>query len=87
MNSKQRRVLQTIFENPIQPGIKWSDIESLLVALGAKLEKKGGSRLRVSLNDAHAGFHRPHPENTAGKGRVRDVRAFLENAGVTPDEV
>ncbi len=85
MNSKQRKVLQAIFQNPIQPNIKWSDIESLLVALGAKLSE-GRAGLRVSLNGVRWGFHRPHPENIAGRGRVRDVRTFLENAGVS-DEV
>ncbi len=85
MNNKQRKVLWAIFQNPIQPNIKWSDIESLLVALGAKLTEGRGTRLRVSLNDVHWSFHRPHGKN-AGKGCVKDVRTFLENAGVS-DEV
>ena len=87
MNSKQRKTLAAIFVDPIQPTIKWSDIESLLGALGAKLKEGKGSRLRVTLNETHWVFHRPHPDKTAGCGRIRDVRGFLENAGVNNADV
>ncbi len=83
MNNKQRKVLRAIFEEPIQVSLKWSEIENLLDALGAKLIERKGSRLRVSLNEVRRVFHRPHPENVAGKARIKDVRNFLENAGVT----
>jgi len=83
MNSKQRRVFQTVFGNPVQPNIEWSDIENLLVALGAELKEGRGSRLRVSLNGVRHVFYRPHPQTIAGRKRVKGVRAFLENAGVT----
>ena len=85
MNNKQRRTLGAVFADPVQPTIKWSDIESLLGALGAEINQGKGSRIRVSLNETRRVFHRPHPENTAGKGRIRDVRNFLINAGVTND--
>ncbi len=82
MNNKQRRVFETIFKDPIQPNIEWSEIESLLVALGAELKEGSGSRVRFSLNSVRVSLHRPHPETIAGRGRVRDVRTFLENAEV-----
>ena len=73
-----------IFREPVLSDIEWTDIESLLQALGAKLSKGNGSRVRVELNGERAVFHRPHPEKTTDKGAVRAVRRFLLNAGVKP---
>lgn len=36
------------------------------------------------LNGQHADFHRPHPSKEALRYRVKDVREFLQRAGVTP---
>ena len=85
MNNKQRRTLNAVFTDPIQPNIKWLDIESLLRALGAEIKEGKGSRIRVFLNGRRWGTHRPHPENTAGRNRIEDVRDFLINAGVNND--
>lgn len=84
MNSKQKGTLQAIFCDPIKASIKWADVESLFRALGADLQEGRGSGIRVELNGVHWRFHRPHPGNTCGKGRIEDVRSFLRNAGVEP---
>ena len=73
-----------IFREPVLSDIEWTDIESLLQALGAKLSEGNVSRVRVELNGERAVFHRPHPEKTTDKGAVRAVRRFLLNAGVKP---
>ena len=57
-------------------------MESMLVALGAKISEGSGSRIRVELNGVRAVFHRPHPENTTDKGAVLSVRKLLDNAEV-----
>jgi hypothetical protein len=82
MSSKHQKTLESIFRNPIQANIFWSDIESLFSNLGAELSEGAGSRLRVKLNGARAVFHRPHPQKTTDRGAVNSVRRFLENAGV-----
>ena len=84
MNRKQERVHQGIFDNPVRADLKWSDIESLLVALGATVTEGNGSRVRVKLNGIRAGFHRPHPARIAGKMLVRSVRDYLIEAGSEP---
>ena len=81
---KQKTTLLNIFREPVLSDIEWTDIESLLQALGAKLSEGNGSRVRVELNGERAVFHRPHPEKTTDKGAVRAVRRFLLNAGVKP---
>jgi hypothetical protein len=85
MNKKHRRTLAAIFDDPVPSNILWTDIEGLLVALGADVSEGSGSRLRVALNGVRAVFHRPHPEKETDKGAVKSVRRFLSTAGIRPD--
>lgn len=82
MNSKNRRTLKDIFTKPLLSDVIWSDIEALLVALGADLSEGAGSRVRISLNGVRAVFHRPHPRKDTDKGTLLSMRRFLETAGV-----
>lgn len=82
MNKKHQRTLESIFAIPVRSSIRWRDIESLFIALGAKIEEGKGSRVRVLLKEEEAVFHRPHPQKETDKGAVVSVRRFLENAGV-----
>ena len=84
MNKRHGRTLNAIFTQPISGNIKWRDVEVLLQALGSVLSEREGSRVAVSLNDRVAVFHRPHPSPSMDKGAVRDLRKFLEHAGVMP---
>ncbi len=86
MNNKQRQTLRDLFVHPVHSGIRWADIESLFIALGAVISEAEGSRVTVTLNNIYAVFHRPDPRPIVEKGSVRSVRRFLSNAGVKPDE-
>lgn len=83
MNTKQRNTLKQIFENPVPGDIKWKDIESLLSALGAEITEGRGSRVRISLKNVKACFHRPHPRPDTDRGAVKSVRKFLEQVGIS----
>ena len=82
MNKKQRQTLNKILEKPERSDIPWSNIESLIVALGGEISKGRGSRVRVVLNGVKAVFHRAHPERVSEKGAVKSVRRFLKESGV-----
>ena len=84
MNNKQRNTLSAIFTDPINGNIEWRRIESLLVALDCQVIEGSGSRVTFILNNQRADFHRPHPEKEALRYRVKDVREFLQRAGITP---
>lgn len=81
LNNKQKKTYDLIFEDPVRSDVPWSDIETLLVALGGEISEGNGSRIRVYLNGIRAVFHRPHPEREADKGAVKSVRRFLTEAG------
>ncbi len=84
MNSKQRNTLKAIFKNPVSANLEFKRMESLFLALGAKLIEGGGSRVRFVLNEEVVSFHRPHPHKEAKPYQVRDARSFLKQAGVKP---
>jgi HicA toxin of bacterial toxin-antitoxin, len=65
-----------------RPNILWTDIEALLVNLGAEISEGSGSRIRVELHGIRAVFHRPHPRKETDRGAVASVRRFLQEAGV-----
>lgn len=81
MRSKHRKTLDQILANPVRPDILWSDIEAMLLTLGAEISEGKGSRVRVHLNGVRAVFHRPHPYKETDRGTVRSVRRFLTEAG------
>ena len=83
MNKRHRRIFEAIFAQPILGNIKWRDVESLLKTLGAVLTERAGSRVSASLNDHVIVFHRPHPRPNMDKGAIRDLRRFLQRAGIT----
>lgn len=87
MSRKHRQILKDIFENPIRSNILWSDIEKLLIALGAELSEGRGSRIRIALRGVRAVFHRPHPRKETDKGAVVSMRRFLTEAEVKENEV
>ena len=84
MNTRQQKTLTAIFTDPVNGNIEWRTIESLLVALGCQVIEGSGSRVTFILNGQRADFHRPHPGKEALRYRVKDVREFLQRAGVTP---
>lgn len=82
MNKKHQKILEQIFQSPVQSSIVWKDIEAMLVSLGAEISEGNGSRVRIALNDVRAVFHRPHPQKETDKGAVISMRRFLKEANV-----
>ena len=84
MKRKHRKTLELIFARPTSGSIKWDDIESLFIGLGAELSEREGSRIGVRLFGERRVFHRPHPTPNADKGVVVSIRKWLKENGVEP---
>jgi len=84
MNNSHGKTLQAIFSQPVPKNLEWRNIESLLVAVGAKIIEGSGSRVRFEASGIIASFHRPHPQKEAKPYQVKDAKNFLEKLGVTP---
>ena len=87
LNSRNKKLLEQIYQEPLRADVLWADVERLFVALGGSIFEGKGSRVRVVLplsedeGFRRASFHRPHPRKETGKGQLRSVRRFLFNAG------
>jgi hypothetical protein len=84
MKRKHLKTLQLIFSRPVSGSIKWDAIEALLMALGAEISERKGSRMAVVLFNEVRVFHRPHSTIVTDKGAVASIRKWLERHGVTP---
>ena len=84
MQNRHRKILESIFADPVRANVLWAEVEALFQAVGADVSEGRGSRVRVSLNGVDAVFHRPHPQKETDKGALKSVRRFLKEAGVVP---
>ena len=84
MNKKHQKTLVMIFEKPARSDVRWSNVETLLVHIGAEIREGHGSRVRIALHGIRAVFYRPHRKRETDKGALISMRRFLENAGVKP---
>jgi len=84
MKARYAKTLKLVFARPVGGNVRWSDVVSLLSALGAEIVEAEGSRVRVFLFNEVRVFHRPHPSPVLDKGAVADLRKWLEANGVTP---
>lgn len=82
MNKKHRKTFDAIFAEPIRLNIAWSDVVTLIKALGGEVMQGDGSRVRFDLNGVSLNMHSPHPRKELKRYQVRAVRDFLDNAGV-----
>lgn len=85
LRKRQRDTLRQIFKTPTACGLKWKDVESLILAMGGEIKEGNGSRIRFLLNGSIARFHRPHPSPDTDKGAVVNLREWLESIGVNYD--
>ena len=82
LNSRQKKILEDIFKEPVKSDVLWKDIEKVLTALGAEISEGKGSRVRIYLNGIRAVFNRPHPGKQTDRGALKSMRRFLIEAGV-----
>jgi hypothetical protein len=84
MKAKHRRTLEAIFTLPTRGGIRFSDIEALIAALGGEVREGSGSRIVFELKGNRQYLHRPHPGKEAKKYQVEELREWLRQLEVTP---
>jgi hypothetical protein len=82
MKRKYQKTLELIFARPVSANVCWTDIEALLLELGATIEEREGSRVLIKLFDERRVFHRPHPTPVTDKGALASLRDWLLNNGV-----
>ena len=84
MQSKHRKTLAAIYDLPTRAGVAFSDIEGLLLGLGAALTEREGSRVKFTLQGVEWHARRPHPGKEAKKYQVESAREFLDRLEIRP---
>lgn len=84
MNAKHRKALAAISARPTSVAIPFSEIESLVKALGGTVTEREGSRVKIELMGEQWHCHRPHPGKEAKRYQVEEARELFERVGVQP---
>lgn len=84
MNAKHRKTIAAVFAKPTLASIPFSEIESMLKALGGTVVEREGSRIKFEFKNEQWRCHRPHPGKEAKRYQVEEVRELLERIGVQP---
>ena len=85
MKRKHAKTLALIFHRPVSGNVRFDDVLSLLVELGAIIEtSREGSRVGIVLFGEVRVLHQPHPDPSMDKGAVAAVRDWLQQKGVSP---
>jgi len=84
MKRKHLKTLELIFSRPVSANLRWSEVEALLLEMGARIEEREGSRVLIRLFGERRVFHRPHPSPMTDKSAVTSLRGWLNDNGVKP---
>ncbi len=84
LKSKHKKTLSAIFDKPTKANIKFSDIESLIIALGGEVQEGAGSRVLLEISGKREYAHRPHPGKEAKRYMVENIREWLRSMEITP---
>lgn len=79
LSNRHKESKRRIEETPTLANIKWTEVVSLLEALGCTVAATKGSMYRIAgPHGKKMVAHRPHPGNECNKGLVERIRDFLE---------
>jgi HicA toxin of bacterial toxin-antitoxin, len=84
VKTKHTKTLNAIFTKPTLASIVFSDIESLMIALGGEMIEGSGSRIAFILNGKRMDAHRPHPSKEAKRYQVENIRDWLLTMEIQP---
>ncbi|PKN65538.1 MAG: hypothetical protein CVU54_18760 [Deltaproteobacteria bacterium HGW-Deltaproteobacteria-12] len=82
MNTRQKKTLALIFEKPTRNGLRYDDLKSLLISVGANIREGRGSRVRFEWDAYSLHIHAPHPQKVLPKYSIELIRDFLVQIGV-----
>ncbi|MDR1349632.1 MAG: type II toxin-antitoxin system HicA family toxin [Zoogloeaceae bacterium] len=84
MKTRQLKTLHAVFDLPTRANVAFSEIESLVRALGGSVVEREGSRVIFDMGGDVFHAHRPHPGKDAKKYQIEGFREFLKAKGISP---
>lgn len=84
MNHKHRKTLHSLFAHPLSANIDLKHVLHLFEEMGAEVDHAAGNRVKIRFKDHSATFG--HAQHSLPKEEVVELRKFLQQCGVTPDQ-
>ena len=83
MSSKQRKIFESLFDDPVKKNIKWTDVEKLIAGVGGQIKQGDGSKIRIVLGQCSLNIHTPHPHKELKPYQIRAIRKLFIEEGIT----
>ena len=88
MSHKHKVIIEKVFAHPIATNIDWKKLTHTLEHFGADIEVSGSNKAKIHLNGEEIVMGLPHHgHELADKSEITKLKHFLENAGLTPDNL
>ncbi len=84
MNSKHAKTKAALFENPVRRDLRFTKVKVLLLALGAQILQREGSRVKITIDRFEVVIHAPHGTEPLKPYQVHALRKLLIDTGVKP---
>jgi hypothetical protein len=85
LSSKHRKTLEKVRQRPRPSGLRWQDMEAMLIALGfERVQGKGSAVMFLKPGADPWGYHRPHGKSSAvmvNKGAINSLDSYLNEKG------
>lgn len=85
LNKGQTKTYTKLWREPKAKDLKFSEVEKLMNALGAKKSQTNANVL-FEIGDERWGMHRPHPDTGLKTPYLKQIRKFLEDCNLEPSE-
>lgn len=82
MNSKQQKILVSLFDDPVKKNIKWTDVEKLIVSVDGQIRLGEGSRIHIVLGEQSLNIQTPHPQKELKPYQVRATCKLFIDQGI-----
>ena len=84
LNKSQLKTYTKLWKEPKAKDLKFSEIEKLMKALGAK-QSQTNANVLFQIDDERWGMHRPHPDKGLKVPYIKQIRKFLEDCHLEPE--
>jgi hypothetical protein len=85
LNKSQLKIYTRLWKEPRTKNLKFSEVEKLMKALGAK-QSQTSANVLFEIGNERWGMHRPHPDKGLKAPYIKQIRKFLEDCNLEPEE-
>lgn len=88
MSHKHKVTLEKVFAHPIATSIDWKKLEHALVHYGAEIDLSKSNHAKITVGEHEFSMSLPHHgHEIADKAEVTQLRHFLQEVGLTPENL